>query len=66
MRWEDLLEEKKKKLWVKCYVEKGIRRRPRDSEKEKVLILLDYARMRRFIEEGKFEVLGERRYRLTL
>ena len=60
------MRKRKKKVWIKCYVEKGIRRRSRDSEEEKILILLDYARMRRFIEEGKFEVLGDRKYRLTL
>ncbi|AEA47292.1 hypothetical protein [Archaeoglobus veneficus] len=45
---------------------KGVRRRPRDVEKEKMLILLDYARMKRLMEKGKFVVLGERRYRLNL
>jgi hypothetical protein len=41
-------------------------RRTRDKEEERVLILLDYARMKRMIEEGRFEILGKKRYRLNI
>jgi len=34
--------------------------RPRDPEKEKVLTQLDKARMARYIESGKIEILGPR------
>ncbi|MCE5321730.1 hypothetical protein LLG46_00275 [bacterium] len=36
-------------------------RRPRDPEKEKVLLDLDKARRTRYIETGKMEILGSRR-----
>ncbi len=66
MRLEELIEEKRKKLWIRGYLKKKIRRRPRDPEKEKLLIILDYMRFRRFIQEGKLEIIGDRRYRLKI
>ena len=36
-------------------------RRPRDPEKEQVLLRLDKARLARYIETGKIEILGPRR-----
>ncbi len=53
-------------ILIRCYLKRSAKRRPRDSEKEKVLILLDYARFVKHIESGKFEKIGRRRYRLRL
>ncbi|MEN6357723.1 MAG: hypothetical protein ABFD83_11645 [Armatimonadota bacterium] len=36
-------------------------RRPRDPEKEKILLQLDKARRARYIETGKIEILGPQR-----
>ncbi len=38
-------------------------RRPRDPEKEKILIRLEKARRQRMIESGKIEILGPRHWR---
>jgi len=68
MKWEELLEEKRNKMYLRYRLgwRRGARNRARDEEEERVLIMLDFARMKRMIKEGKFEVLGERRYRLRL
>ncbi len=66
MRLEELIEEKRKKLWIRCYLRRNARRRPRDPKEEKLLIILDYMRFRRFIQEGKLEIIRDRRYRLRI
>lgn len=66
MKLEDLLEEKKRKMWIRCYLKREARRRPRDPEKERLSIIFDYMRFRRFIREGKLEIIGDRRYRLRI
>lgn len=38
-------------------------RRPRDPEKEKLLADLDKARWKRYIESGKLEALGPRKWK---
>jgi len=62
------MEEKKNKMYLRYKLgwKREARVRPRDEEEEKVLIMLDFARMKRMIEEGKFEILGDRTYRLKL
>jgi hypothetical protein len=60
------MEEKRKKIWIRCYLKRKAKRKPKDEEKEKALVLLDYARFKRWIEEGKIEVVGNRRYRLRI
>ena len=42
------------------------RRRPRDPERERVLIELDLERRRRWIESGKLVELGPRHWRLNI
>lgn len=43
-----------------------IRRRPRDPGKRELLLRLDEATWRRWIETGKLEVVEKRRYRLHI
>ena len=66
MRLEELMEEKRKMIWIRCYLKRKAKRKPRDKEKEKMLILLDYIRFRRWLEEGKFEIVERRMYRLKI
>jgi len=66
MKLEELMKEKRKKIWIRCYLKRKAKRRQRDKEKEKMLILLDYMRFRKWLEEGKFEIVGNRRYKLRI
>ena len=66
MKLEDLIREKRKRIWIKCYLRREPRNRPTDPDKERALILLDYLRFRKLIREGKLEMLGDRRYRLRI
>ena len=40
--------------------------RPRDPEQERILSQLDKARWKRYLESGKIEKLGPRRYRFRI
>lgn len=40
MRLDELMEEKRKKIWIRCYPKRKAKRKPRDEEKEKVMIQL--------------------------
>ncbi len=66
MRLDELMEEKKKKIWIRGFLRRGAKRKPRDPEKERMLILMDYIRFKKYIEEGKFEIVDDRRYKLNL
>lgn len=69
MKWEELIEEKKKKMWIRYRLldpRREIKNREQDNEKEKLLIKMDYMRMKRMIATGEFKILGNRRYRLRL
>jgi len=44
----------------------GPRQRPRDPEEELLLLRVALHRRRAWIDEGKLEILGPRRYRLNL
>ncbi len=66
MRLEDLENKKRALILIRCYLKRGAKRRPRDGERERILIPLDYARLVKRIESGKFEKIGRRRYRLRL
>jgi len=45
---------------------RGPRQRPRDPEEELLLLKMALCRRRAWIDEGRLEVLGPRRYRLNL
>ena len=66
MKLKDLMKEKSRKIWIKCYLKREAKIRPRDPEKEKILIIIDYMRFKRYIKEGKLEIIGDRRYRLKI
>lgn len=62
IKYEDLKREKKERFRELIDLENRFEgrvagNRPRDPEKEKVLIKLDKARMKRYIESGKLEIL---------
>lgn len=68
IKYEDLKKEKKERFAELIALEnrfegRAVGRRPRDPEKEAVLIRLDKARMKRYIESGKLEILGPRHWR---
>jgi|GEM_PF-6866032 len=47
MRLDELMEEKRKKIWIRCYPKRKAKRKPRDEEKEKVMIQLNYVRFKK-------------------
>ena len=68
MRLEDWKKERKTRLPIAVDVENSLPdhlpgRRPRDPEKEQILIALESARLERFIKTGKIEIIGPRHWR---
>lgn len=68
MRLEDWKKERKTRLPIAVDVENSLPdrlpgRRPRDPEKERILIALESARLKRFIKTGKIEIIGPRHWR---
>ena len=68
MRLEDWKKERKTRLPIAVDVENSLPdrlpgRRPRDPEKEQILITLESARLERFIKTGKIEIIGPRHWR---
>ncbi len=53
-------------IWIRCYPKREAKRRLKNPEKEKILIIIDYTKFRRYIQEGKLEIIGDRRYRLKI
>ena len=61
-------EERRKRLGLLVSLEnkyqtRAVGRRPRDPEKERVLLKLDLARRAKYIETGKLEILGPRNWK---
>ena len=67
IRLEDLLKERKAKLKIALEIENGMPsrlpgRRPRDPEKEKLLIKLEKARRQQMIDSGKLEIIDAKHW----
>jgi hypothetical protein len=68
MNLDEFLKEKRKKILLICRfnLEKGIRRRQRDIDEERILINFDFKRFKKMKKEGKFQIISDRRYRLRI